>query len=357
MPRKVRIFLAILFLLCGAGIFFYPNLRALYSDWKTKQAVAAIQQMQATQPPTEPPVTTAPTEPPATDTPTQPPTEPPTAPPETQPSEMDLLYRELVAYNEQIYAEGQANLRDPFSYETPAIDLTQYGFEDDLIGVLWIPRMDVELPLYLGATWSHMSDGAVVLGETSIPVSGENTNVVVAAHRGWNGTAKFRDIQLLQIGDKITITTPWEKLTYRVCELKIISPDAVSEVLIQPGRELLTLLTCHPYTQNYQRYMVIAERSREEPEQTRQEELEEAEKTFDEKPRPVQVQDEDGKTAVIPVDPVRVAPASNEGGDTGAAYSNLQILLEKYAQIVMLALLAVLTIVLLVRKRRKSNRE
>ena len=62
-----------------------------------------------------------------------------------------------------------------------------------------------------------------------------------------------------ELGDKITLTTPWDTLVYRVCELKIIQPDDINAVLIQPGRDLLTLTTCHPYTQNTQRYLVIAE--------------------------------------------------------------------------------------------------
>ena len=43
------------------------------------------------------------------------------------------------------------------------------------------------------------------------------------------------------------MTNLWETLTYRVCEIRIIDPSDVDEILIQPGRELLTLLTCHPY--------------------------------------------------------------------------------------------------------------
>ena len=119
----------------------------------------------------------------------------------------------------------------------------------------------MELPVYLGATTDNMAKGVALLGETSLPVSGENTNVVIAGHRGWRGTPVFRDIQLIQIGDKITLTTPWETLGYRGCELEVILPNDTNEVLIQPGRQLLTLLTCHPYASGgRQRYVVFCER-------------------------------------------------------------------------------------------------
>ena len=95
---------------------------------------------------------------------------------------------------------------------------------------------------------------------TISPLGGANTNTVIAAHRGYYGAEMLRNVQQIQIGDKITLTTPWETLTYHVCELKIIQPDDINAILIQPGRDLLTLTTCHPYTQNTQRYLVIAER-------------------------------------------------------------------------------------------------
>ena len=70
----------------------------------------------------------------------------------------------------------------------------------------------------------------------------------------------FRDIEMLEIGDEVKITNMWEELIYKVVETKIIRPDEISEVLIQEGRDLITLVTCHPYTKNYQRYVVYCER-------------------------------------------------------------------------------------------------
>ena len=195
-----------------------------------------------------------------------------------------------------------------------------------MIGVLWIPRLNEELPVYLGANASNMAKGAALMGQTSMPLGGVNTNAVIAAHRGWSGIPMFRNIQSIQIGDKIQITTPWETLIYRVCELKIISPDDTEEVLIREGRDLVTLLTCHPYTQNYQRYLVIAERSDEEP-RTKEEDLAEAEGSYDSSAR--EVEDVDGNT--ILVDPSDISPSFLEGTEAaGAGYSNLQIWMETY---------------------------
>lgn len=102
------------------------------------------------------------------------------------------------------------------------------------------------MPIYLGATEQHMANGAAHLSQTSLPIGGENTNCVIAGHRGYNGASYFRYIDKLNVGDLVSVTNLWETLTYRVCEIKIIDPHDVTEILIQPRRELLTLLTCHP---------------------------------------------------------------------------------------------------------------
>ena len=183
---------------------------------------------------------------------------------ESQPEETmpcQELWEEMVAYNETIYTQGQAGLSCEYAYQKPSFDLADYGISDEVFGVLTIPAMELEMPIYLGATESHMASGAAHLSQTSLPIGGENTNCVLAGHRGYNGAKYFRFIELLEVGDLVTITNLWETLNYRVCEIQIIDPTDVDAVLIQPGRDLLTLLTCHPYASGgKQRYLVFCER-------------------------------------------------------------------------------------------------
>ena len=68
----------------------------------------------------------------------------------------------------------------------------------------------------------------------------------------------------IQPGDEVIITNLWETLQYRVAEIQIIQPNEVEQILIKPGQELVTLLTCHPYASGgRQRYLVICERVNE----------------------------------------------------------------------------------------------
>lgn len=265
------------------------------------------------------------------------------------------LREELSAYNREIYENGQADLKDPFSYETPGFDLTEYGFSQNVIGVLWIPRIEENLPIYLGADHDNMAKGAALLGETSMPLGETDSNTVIAAHRGWKGIPMFQNIQQIQIGDKIQITTPWDVLIYRVCDLKIISPDDSQEIFIQEGRELVTLLTCHPYPHNYQRYLVFAERSAEEP-QTMEEDLEEVGKTWD--PSPREVEDISGEEpATVRIDPAALSVSLTDGiAESGDGYSNLQIWLETYGVWILLAVVLIVVVsAVILTGRRKSG--
>lgn len=168
-------------------------------------------------------------------------------------------------YNEKIYESHQEGLKDAWSYEEAEFDLKKYGVYDNVVAELRIPAMDCDLPLYLGATWNNMAWGAVQLGKTSMPIGGNNTNCVIAGHRGCTNGPYFLYIQNLQIGDKIYVDNLWETLTYKVTEIKIISPDDIPSILIQEGKDMVTLITCHPYPYNYQRYAVFCERTVNDP--------------------------------------------------------------------------------------------
>lgn len=172
------------------------------------------------------------------------------------------LLAALQAYNQRIYNEKQFGLVDLEACEEPAADLTAYGIEDEIIGILEIPAMELTMPVYLGASDAHLATGAAVLGNTSAPIGGDNTNCVIAGHRGWRGADYFRHIDRLQVGDTVQVTSLWETLTYTVADIQIIQPHEVDKIKIQQGRDLLTLLTCHPYASGgRQRYVVYCERT------------------------------------------------------------------------------------------------
>jgi sortase A len=170
------------------------------------------------------------------------------------------LYLAMEDYNLQIYEDKQNGLA---SYEAAGVELEAYGFEDGVAAVLSVPSIELSMPVYLGASYDNMAAGAAVMGSTSLPIGGENTNCVIAGHRGWNGAKYFLDIDQIQVGDTVQLTNLWETLSYTVVETKVIVPDDVEQIKIQDGRELMTLMSCHPYASGGKfRYLVICERIR-----------------------------------------------------------------------------------------------
>ena len=240
---KKMILVALVFVLVGVGVLSYPAVSDIAYSFNAQKVIDAYRQSIAQKYEQE-------REGAGTDM------------PGNQGSEgtLEWLYQEMVAYNENLYVTGQQDLVDPFSYQQIDFDLTQFGFDENMIGYLTIPAIDVNLPVYLGANTDNLAKGAVHLTQTSLPVGGENTNSVIAAHRGFVSAKMFRDIHKLQLDDTVTFSNFRETLSYTVDEIKIISPTDINEVLIQPGRDLLTLITCNPYGHNYERYVVYAER-------------------------------------------------------------------------------------------------
>lgn len=244
------------------------------------------------------------------------------------------LYKEMEIYNETIYENKQKDLTDPFSYESASFDLTAYGLSDNIIGYLTIPAMEVELPIYLGANNANLAKGAVHLGQTSMPIGGINTNVVLAAHRGYRGIPMFREIEKLKTGDTVTLTTPWDILTYQVSETEIILPDEIDKILIQPGQDMLTLLTCHPYRQNSHRYVVYCKRVSDS----------DSNDLEDQKPAPSASSESSNGQAEI-----------RETDNPSLSSSREQILIDKYVPIAGILFLLVLFVVCMIKMRKKCK--
>ena len=181
---------------------------------------------------------------------------------QTEPAETERAFPELweacVAYNTQLVEEQPTSLTAS-GMDSPALVLSDYGWEEDVFAALSIPSAEIETPLYLGASRSNLTKGGVILGQTSLPIGGESTHCVIGGHRTWNAILHpFISLEEVAVGDLVQITNPWETLSYRVISTQTIYPDDLEQVRIQPGRDLLSIFTCtYP---NTKRVLVTCER-------------------------------------------------------------------------------------------------
>ncbi len=252
MWRKIIIFLMLLIFAAGLAVFLYPYIQGAIVDHQIKErAEEVLEWIESEKPEPSETETASPDD---------------KIPLEAVPRDHLELWEAMLTYNESIWEQRQSGLCDPWAYEQPSFTLGDYGLADEAIGVLTIPAIDLEMSLYLGADYDHMAAGAAHLSQTSLPIGGSNTNCVIAGHRGWGGASYFRYVTDLQPGDMVYVTNLWETLAYTVTETKIINPNEIEEILIQPGRDMVTLLTCHPYASGgKQRYVVYCERYIETP--------------------------------------------------------------------------------------------
>lgn len=173
--------------------------------------------------------------------------------------DLNALYRKAHQYNQKIYRQKQKELKDAKSYETAQLILP---YKKVVFGYITIPKIKEKLPLYLGADKENLKAGAAILGQTSLPIGENNSNSVIAGHRGYQGVPYFREIDKLKRGDEVIITNPWEKLRYNVFGTEIIHPYELDKIKIRKDRDMVTLLTCHPYRGNGRyRYVVYCVRN------------------------------------------------------------------------------------------------
>lgn len=136
---------------------------------------------------------------------------------------------------------------------------------DGIMGYLSIPKISLKLSLYHGTGEDVLQTGVGHLNGSSLPIGGESTHSVLAAHRGLPSARLFTDIDQLYKGDMIYIHILDETLAYAVDQiLPMVDKDdlaALEEALrIEEGKDRITLFTCTPYGVNSHRLLVRGER-------------------------------------------------------------------------------------------------
>lgn len=129
-----------------------------------------------------------------------------------------------------------------------------------IMGVVKIPKINVELPIYHTTDESVLQIGAGHLEGTSFPIGGESTHAVVSGHRGLPSSRLFTDLDKLEEGDVFSFTVLDQTVTYQIDQIRIVEPSSVEDLQIVDGQDLATLFTCTPYGINSHRLLLRGHR-------------------------------------------------------------------------------------------------
>lgn len=162
-------------------------------------------------------------------------------------------------YNQKLAKETDY-LKDPFSFREPEED-TLYDsllnpFGDGIMGYLSIPSLDLILPVFHGTGEKSLERGAGHLQGTSLPVGGESTHCVLAAHNGTSKNRLFGDLHLLQEKDFFLLYVEDEEYVYQVDRILTVEPSQTEYFSIVSGEDRVTLVTCTPLGVNSHRLLV-----------------------------------------------------------------------------------------------------
>ena len=129
------------------------------------------------------------------------------------------------------------------------------------MGYLSIPKINVKLAIYHGTGDEVLQTGIGHMNGTKLPIGGESTHSVLAAHRGLPSARLFTDVDQLRKGDMFYIHVLDQVLAYQVDEiLDMVDKDDMetlgNAMKIDEGEDEVTLFTCTPYGVNSHRLLV-----------------------------------------------------------------------------------------------------
>ena len=161
-------------------------------------------------------------------------------------------------YNKELLKKAdhwKLSKKDKKKYES-LLDVSGTG----IMGYIEIPKIDCSLPIYHGTDEGALQIAIGHLEGSSLPVGGKSSHCVLSGHRGLPSARLFTDLDQMEEGDTFILNILSHKLAYEVDQIKVVLPEEMSDLEIQDGKDLCTLVTCTPYGINTHRLLVRGHR-------------------------------------------------------------------------------------------------
>lgn len=223
---KIISLLIVLILLSGAGLLLYPTVSDQYNQLLNARRILAYNQSAQ----------------------------------RLAPADNSAMLEAARAYNRTL---NQAPVADAFSSDGDAPEQADEAYSallnpngDGIMGYIEIPRIGVRLPIYHTTADDGLERGVGHMEGTALPVGGADTHCGLAGHRGLPSARLFTDLDQLEKGDLFYISVLGDNLVYQVDRVNVVEPHELQYMDVEPGRDLLTLVTCTPYGLNTHRLLV-----------------------------------------------------------------------------------------------------
>ena len=119
----------------------------------------------------------------------------------------------------------------------------EYNFEHgETIGMLYIPRLDRELPIIEGTEPDDLEEGVGHYIDTGYP--GQNRQILLSGHRD----TVFRNFGELEPGDEFHMKMEHGTFVYEFVDNEIVSADDTTVIDFERQDEYLTISTCYPFS-------------------------------------------------------------------------------------------------------------
>lgn len=234
MKRKVSSILFGLMFLIGLGVLVYPTVANQWNTYRQSQLINHYEE----------------------------------AIEELEPEDFSAEWEKARAFNATMKANNLYG--DVFGSGEGKLEDTEYWkilnvAGDGVMGYLSIPKINIKYAIYHGVEDDVLQTGVGHLNGTKLPIGGESTHTVLAAHRGLPSARLFTDIDQLTAGDKFYIHILDEILAYEVDQILPMVDKDDNETLdkamqIEEGEDQVTLFTCTPYGVNSHRLLVRGHR-------------------------------------------------------------------------------------------------
>ena len=164
-------------------------------------------------------------------------------------------------YNRELFEQGK-NIISETDYTKDAyyesfLNVTKTG----MMCYIEIPKINVREPIYHYSTDESLIKGIGHIHGSSLPVGESCTHAVLTGHRGLPGQKLFTDLDRLEEGDTFYIHVLNHTLAYTVCDIKVVLPYEVDDLIIEEDRDIITLVTCEPYGVNTHRLLITGQRT------------------------------------------------------------------------------------------------